>query len=323
MIECTHILAQALRQHNAVGPFGHDRDEIIESHPACPVVDANVTAKTGGSVRSQKSARLTSRRRAVRRHHRILEIEDHGVGAGLPGTAELALAVGRDEEKRTHSPPRRPAFHQTGPPTDCDSFPALVDALVLELDDAGVLARLATPLGSHDRSRPQRVTVKNWLGKPDFAHPQIGDGGSERRFADAHTDHQSERKDAVYQTLAKLRPLCELLVEMKRLRVHRQGAEQHIVHLANGAAHRVIEDLAFFKFLEIQSSHRLASSLAPAGSIPGATGNRTPPGNPARPGFRKNLACAPCRGRVCGPPSSICSWNQDGAGSGWEWTLIS
>jgi hypothetical protein len=42
---------------------------------------------------------LTSRRRAVRRHNRILEIEDQGIGAGLPGSVELALAVGRDEEQ--------------------------------------------------------------------------------------------------------------------------------------------------------------------------------------------------------------------------------
>ena len=45
MIECAHILGLALRQQDSVGPLGHDRDEIIESHPACQVVDANVTAK--------------------------------------------------------------------------------------------------------------------------------------------------------------------------------------------------------------------------------------------------------------------------------------
>jgi hypothetical protein len=41
---------------------------------------------------------LTSRRRAIRRYHRILEIEDQGIGAGVSGMVELALAVGGDEE---------------------------------------------------------------------------------------------------------------------------------------------------------------------------------------------------------------------------------
>src|SRR5947208_2703121 len=67
------------------------------------------------------------------------------------------------------------AFHQAGAPADRDGFAALVDTLMLELDDPGVLARLAAPLGFHDRSRPQRVAVEDRLRKPDIAHPQIGD----------------------------------------------------------------------------------------------------------------------------------------------------
>ena len=55
--------------------------------------------------------------------------------------------------------------------------------------------------------------------------------------------------------MAELRALGELLVEMKRLRIHRQGAEQHIVHFGNGAAHGVLEHLTFFELLEKQSGH--------------------------------------------------------------------
>src|SRR5215469_11112229 len=46
---------------------------------------------------------------------------------------------------------------------------------------------------------------------------------------------------------------------MKRLWVHRQRAEQYVVHLAHGAADRVIKDLAFLKFLEVQPCHRIDS----------------------------------------------------------------
>jgi hypothetical protein len=42
---------------------------------------------------------------------------------------------------------------------------------------------------------------------------------------------------------------------MKRLRVHRQGAEEHVVHLGHGTADRMLEDLAFREGLEIQPGH--------------------------------------------------------------------
>src|SRR5271169_2336958 len=134
------------------------------------------------------------RGRAVRWHHRILEIEDQGIGAGLSATVELALTVGGDEEQRAHSCLCRPAFHQAGPAADCDGFATLIDALMLELDDAGVLARLAAALGSHNRANAQRVAMKYRLRKSHIGHTEIGDGGSEGRFANTDADHQSERK---------------------------------------------------------------------------------------------------------------------------------
>ena len=54
-----------------------------------------------------------------------------------------------------------------------------------------------------------------------------------------------------------------LRAQVERLRVHSESTEQHIVHLANGAAHRVLEDLAFLKLLEIQPRHWVDSFLGP------------------------------------------------------------
>jgi hypothetical protein len=48
---------------------------------------------------------------------------------------------------------------------------------------------------------------------------------------------------------------------MQRLRVHRQRAEEHIVHFSDGAADRVFKDLTLFKLLEVQSGHRPSPSL--------------------------------------------------------------
>ena len=104
----------------------------------------------------------------------------------------------------------------------------------------------------------QGVAVEDRLGKADLAHPEIGDRGTERRLADADADHQAEGEEAVDQALAELGLLGELLVEMQRLGVHRQGAEQHIVHLGDGAADRVLEDLPLFKLLEVQACHALS-----------------------------------------------------------------
>src|SRR5579875_2478245 len=48
---------------------------------------------------------------------------------------------------------------------------------------------------------------------------------------------------------------------MERLRVHRQRAEQHVVHFGDRAAQRMVASLPFGKFLKIQPGHRLSSRL--------------------------------------------------------------
>ena len=192
------------------------------------------------------------------------------------------------------------AFHQAGAPADRDGFAALVDPLMLELDDPGVLARLAAPFRLHDRSRPQRVAVKDRLRKPDIAHPEIGDRRPERRFADADADDQTEGEQAVDEALAELGLLGEFFVEMQRLRVHRQRAEQHIVHFGDGAADRVFEDLTLFKLLEIQPGH--PSISLPNRRIRGRAGIRST-GNAEKHSMRR--AGSASRGALQPRPGAI------------------
>src|SRR6516162_8349535 len=94
----------------------------------------------------------------------------------------------------TTTPSPSASAFSPGPPADRDSLPALVDPLMLELNDPGILTRLAAPLGSHHRACAQRVAVKDRFRESDIAQPQIGDSGPERRFSDADANHQTERK---------------------------------------------------------------------------------------------------------------------------------
>ena len=70
-----------------------------------------------------------------------------------------------------------------------------------------------------------------------------------------HADHQPQREQRVDDALAEFGGLRKLLVQMQRLRIQRQRAEQHIVHLGDGAAERMLEGLAFVEVLEIQPGH--------------------------------------------------------------------
>src|SRR6202023_2348656 len=124
---------------------------------------------------------------------------------------------------------------------DRDGFAPLVDPLMLELHDPGVLARLAAPFRLPDRARPQRVPVEDRFRKPNIPHPEIGNSRPKRRLADADPDDQTEGKQAVHKTLAELGLFGEFFVQMQRLRVHRQCAEEHIVHFSDGAAERDLE----------------------------------------------------------------------------------
>src|ERR1700752_2252117 len=98
MMEGADIFGRAFRQQDSVRLSWEHSGEIVERRSACQRVDANIAAGTGVRPLVEKRPGLRSRRYAVGGHDRILEIEDQGVGPGLPCPIELAHAVGRDEE---------------------------------------------------------------------------------------------------------------------------------------------------------------------------------------------------------------------------------
>ena len=69
-------------------------------------------------------------------------------------------------------------------------------------------------------------------------------------------DHEPEREQAVHDALPELGLLGELVIEMERLRVVGERAEQNVVVLAHRAPQRVVEHLADLELFEVQASHR-------------------------------------------------------------------
>ena len=97
--------------------------------------------------------------------------------------------------------------------------------------------------------------MEHRLRKLHLVHPEIGDRRPQCRVADAHPDHQPQREQRVDNPLPELRGLRKLLIQMQRLRVQRQRAEQHVVHLGDCAPQRMFEGLPFMKVLEIKPGH--------------------------------------------------------------------
>src|SRR5436190_13858351 len=149
----------------------------------------------------------------------------------------------------------RLAEHQPGTAAGRHHLAALVGHGVLELDKTLPWPRLARALGNDFCVRPQGIAVEHRLGKFDLGHTQIANGGAERGVIHAHADHDAERVEAVEQPLAELGLPGELGIEMQRLRIHGQQAEQGVVHLGHGAGEFMVELLADHKLLEIKPCH--------------------------------------------------------------------
>jgi hypothetical protein len=115
---------------------------------------------------------------------------------------------------------------------------------------------------AHDRTGTNRVAVEYRLGELHLVHAEIGDGGAERRVVHRDADHQAQGEDAVDDALAELGLRRELLVDMERLDVHGERAEQDIVHFRDRARPRMVEHPADGKFLEIQPRHLSPRDLA-------------------------------------------------------------
>src|SRR5689334_23335940 len=95
-------------------------------------------------------------------------------------------------------------LHERHPPAVAYFLVALIEASMLESDDALRRARLALT-HRHDRGfRTKRVAGKDGAGKSDLFPAEIADGGPERRVLNRQSDDQPEREDRVHQRLAEL-----------------------------------------------------------------------------------------------------------------------
>ena len=67
----------------------------------------------------------------------------------------------------------------------------------------------------------------------------------------AHPNHQTDDDRPLHQPLAMLRSRRIMLVDMQRVLVHAQQAEQRVVELSDGPAGPVPKRLARFQFFEV------------------------------------------------------------------------
>src|SRR5205085_8984567 len=123
----------------------------------------------------------------------------------------------------------------------------------------------------------KRVTVKNGLWKPYFVKAEIGDERAERRVADRYSHGQAEGEATVDEDLAELTRFCRFCIQVHRLRVMRQRADQKIVGLGDGAGNRMRYAVPHLPFVEIAPCHAGRSKPA-VGSLP--TLERFAPGKP-------------------------------------------
>lgn len=85
-----------LRQHDAIEPRPDHRVEIVAPERRVDTVDAHVAA--GAARPAQRLDRERTRVRLLRERDRVLEIENHDIGADLEGLAGAAHVIGRRKE---------------------------------------------------------------------------------------------------------------------------------------------------------------------------------------------------------------------------------
>src|SRR6185437_2220732 len=136
-----------------------------------------------------------------------------------------------------------------------DELAVLLEALMMEFDDAGVRARLRFALGDDGRLATHGVAFEQRVGEAHVRHAEIGNGRSDGHVGDLDADHQAEREQRVHQRLAELGlGLAEMAIDVQRLRVERHVGEQHVVHLRHRARVAVLVELADLHVLEIEAA---------------------------------------------------------------------
>src|SRR3546814_15916215 len=120
---------------------------------------------------------------------------------------------------------------------------------MLELDDAGVRARLRFALREHLGLGAQRVADRDGGGNTDVLEAQISHGGAVGDIAAADPDTKPARAAAVDKPGDRYRMfLGEFFVAMEQLRVHRLRCDAQLVALGHGARPRWRIDATYTAF---------------------------------------------------------------------------
>src|SRR5688572_28315741 len=140
--------------------------------------------------------------------------------------------------------------HEDGAVELADLHLVLIEAERLDRHDAGARATLRVALVEHLGLGVQRVAGKERVREPDVGPAEIRD----RLLADighAHADHERDGERAAHHAAPELAVARVLLVEMQRVRVHREKREGDIVILGDGAPGAVLVDVADAELLVV------------------------------------------------------------------------
>ena len=131
-----------------------------------------------------------------------------------------------------------------------DLFAALVDALRLDGDDPAI-GLGGQPLLEHPCLGVDRVAVEGRLGMAQRLDLEVGDARA-AHVGHAHAEHQRVHEVADDQVLAvRALVLREPRVEVRRMVVHRDQAEEVVVVLGDRLARPVLVDVARLEVLVV------------------------------------------------------------------------
>ena len=137
-----------------------------------------------------------------------------------------------------------------------DEFAALIDASVLEGDDATVGAASRLAALDHFGFASDGVADEDWIGEGGLVEAEIAERCAQGRVGDAESDGEAEGEDAVDDPLTELGALRELCVEVQRLSVVCERGEEQVVGLGDSARRLVHDDEAGLQVFEPFSCHR-------------------------------------------------------------------
>ncbi len=125
--------------------------------------------------------------------------------------------------------------------------------------DTAICLGLGEPFFDDFGGDVERIAVEKRVGMPHTFIAEVGDKCSLGEIVDRDPDSKAEREDSVDKTAAKLGFLGVVFVEVKRLRIHREGGKKDVVCFGQRSTKAMLKDIADFEFFKIASGHDLSS----------------------------------------------------------------